>query len=71
MTLLKLGQVYLNLDSVTLIRDVSSRDGAGLLLQGMFRVEFIGGGAMEVATDSETLRAWINGNLAALPPTGP
>jgi hypothetical protein len=71
MTFLKLGQTYLNLDAVTRIRDVSTRDDAGTIIQGMFRVEFAGGKEVEIATDAETLRGWIESNLVALPPTGP
>ena len=71
MSLLKLGRIYVNLDAVAYIRDVSTRDGTGLIVQGMFRVEFFGGRSIEIAADAETLRDWIDGNLTPLPPTGP
>lgn len=71
MSLLKLGQVYVNLDSVAYIRDISTRDSTGLVVQGMFRLEFSGGRSIEIAADAETLRTWINGNLTPLPPIGP
>ena len=68
MSLLKLGQTYLNLDLVTSLLDLSTRDGSGQVVQGLFRVEFSSGRSIEIAADAETLRAWINGNLATVPP---
>ena len=71
MSLLKLGQIYLNLDLIASIRDVSTLDGAGQVVQGTFRVEFASGRSIEIAADAETLRTWINGNLVSLPPASP
>lgn len=71
MSLLKLGQTYLNLDLVTCLLDLSARDGSGQVVQGLFRVEFSNGRSIEIAADAETLRTWINGNFATLPPATP
>lgn len=71
MSLLKLGQMYVNLDLVTSLCDLSTRDGSGQVVHGLFRVEFSGGRTIDVAADAEALRTWIDGHLATLPPAAP
>lgn len=43
MNLVRFGQTTVNMDRVTCIRDLSTRDGSGQVTQGLIRLEFSGG----------------------------
>lgn len=64
--LLKIGATVLNLERATCIRDLSTRDAAGNVTRGLFRVEFGDAPCVEIARDAEAFRAWLEANTTVL-----
>ena len=69
MTLVQIGQLTLNLDAVTSIRDLSVRDASGTVVQGLYRVEFVQGPPIEIARDADALRQYIAAHATVMPQT--
>ncbi|MBX6311893.1 MAG: hypothetical protein IRY99_03075 [Isosphaeraceae bacterium] len=63
MTLVKIGQVVVNMDRVTSISDLSTVDSAGTPIQKLLRIEFDKGHAIDVSKDYDALDQWLNGNV--------
>jgi hypothetical protein len=68
MNLIRAGKTYVNMDRVTHVCDLSTRDGGGRLVEGLLRIEFDGGGRIEVAGDSGAVLAWLDQQSTHLPP---
>jgi hypothetical protein len=64
MALLRVGQLTLNLDQVTVIRDLSPQAPH----RGGLRIEFQGGQRIEIVNEAECdpLRAWILANAQSI-----
>jgi hypothetical protein len=71
MNLVRFGQTTVNMDRVTCIRDLSTRDGSGQVTQGLMRLEFSGGEPVEVAQHSAQLRTWLLNQATDLTPLVP
>jgi len=68
MTLIRLGQLYVNLDRVTSILDLSCDDGGGQVAPGPLRICFDEGRPIDVVDRADALRAWLQGQAT---PVGP
>lgn len=66
MALIKIGQVIVNTDRVTCIRDLSDRDASGTVTRGLFRIEFARDHSIDIAACHEELSQWIAGNATIL-----
>ncbi len=66
MTLVRLGQVIVNFDLVTHVRDMSA---PGAATSGPFLVEFVRGHSIQVTAAAAPLAAWLAGHLTDLTPS--
>jgi hypothetical protein len=56
------------MDLVIHVRDLSTRDASGQLVESLVRVEFDGGGSVEIARDAAALLDWLDQQSTHLPP---
>lgn len=68
MNLIRVGSHFVNLDLVSRITDLSSRDSGGQTIQGLLRIEFDGGQDVEIAQDALAVLAWLDQRSTRLPP---
>lgn len=68
MTLIRIGQLTVNVDQIALIRDLSSADEPVSSFRGGFEIEFQGGRRVDLVNgvESEALRAWLSLNAEDL-----
>lgn len=66
MNLIQIGRTFINLDRVTVIRDLSTRDGAGLVTQPFYRVEFDNHESVEIATGASAFQGWLSSHVSAI-----
>jgi hypothetical protein len=66
MTLIQIGQLTLNLDNVTSIRDLSTKDSTGAVVPGPIRLTFGRGEEVVVNDQAPALRAWLTTNSQAI-----
>ena len=72
MRLIRVGQVTINFDLVTGVRDLSVTDASGQVHPGPVRVEFGGGNSMDIRHGADELRSWLVANsLVLTQPTPP
>jgi hypothetical protein len=62
MTLIRIGQLTLNLDNATSIRDLSTKDASGADVPGPIRLNFAGGEEVVVLDQAPALRGWLAGH---------
>jgi hypothetical protein len=66
MTLIRIGQLVINLDRVTSIRDLSTVDAQGQSVPGPIRLGFVGGETCEIVGGADALRTWLGTNAQTL-----
>lgn len=72
MNLIKLGPDFINVDRVAVVRDLSPEAGGGG--PRLVRIEFAGGGSIELSTHAQGLLDWATENAVdatATEPPGP
>jgi hypothetical protein len=62
MRTIRLGQMFLNIDMITHVSDLSQRDVSGVIERDLLRVEFSGGSTLEIVHDAPKLRNWLLNN---------
>lgn len=68
MNLIQLGRRYVNMDQVAQVYDLSTRDVAGEVVVGLLRIEFVGGGRLELTEAADSLLPWLDQQSTHLPP---
>ena len=66
MNLIQIGRTFINLDRVTVIRDLSTRDGNNQVTQPFYRVEFDNHEFVEIAHGAGAFQGWLSSHLSAL-----
>ncbi len=61
MTLVQVGQLIINFDAVSHIRDLSTTDALGNAVPGPMVIEFGIGGCVQITEGTAALKGWING----------
>jgi hypothetical protein len=69
MNLVRIGQLVVNLDNVTCIRDLSDRDGLGQVTRKLYQVEFDKDHSVEVSAHYDDLAAWLADALVETAPS--
>ncbi len=67
MNIIKIGQIYINMERVTSIRDLSSKGTDNTITQGLFRVYFTSDDYIEFSSHSTEFRDWLAGITTDLP----
>jgi hypothetical protein len=67
MALVRVGGTYINVDRVTRILDLSTKDATGRAVPGPIRVYFGAGDWVDLTADAAVLRAWFGPNAQELP----
>ena len=68
MNLIRLGRTYLNMDRVTQITDLTRRYAGGQPIDGLIRIEFGDGPAVEIVRDAAQVISWLDQESTHLPP---
>jgi hypothetical protein len=59
MNLLRIGQLIVNMDRATCVRDLSTRDTSGQVIRGLIRIEFAPDDYVVIPEPPSGLRTWL------------
>ena len=66
MAFMQIGAIWVNLDRVTRIRDLSTKDSSGQIVPGPLRLFFSGEDSIDLTEESAVLRTWLGSNAQVL-----